>query len=352
MRRARHVDFQTVLGFTQDTFPGWGDYIGDVFADWVDATDGVFLAVTAGPGAETAEGTRIPAGQVIAVSRVAILTAAEAWLEGIRVDPLVRGLRIATDLQVAELRWAAAHGASVMRYLTGEQNEGSHRLGAKHGFALLGAARTYGWDHDMEPAPTVDESIVVASAPPAAIPTGSRPDGWWSALSADATVAGAHHLYEPRSWALQAFTRERLDEHIDAGDVLVWPPDAAQADGPGRGPWALAITRRVAEGEDDPGLPLSPALVAGDGIAVLELLRVIGGRRPGLPEVRLPDPVPPMLRGGVGDAWVAAGWRLRAHTTHIFERPIDAAHPVPEPDDPNLLVYEDEPRKVADPRRP
>ena len=115
----------------------------------MDATDGVFLAVTAGPGAETADGTSIPAGQVIAVSRVAILTASEAWLEGIRVDPLVRGLGIATDLQVAELRWAAAHGASVMRYLTGEQNEGSHRLGAKHGFVAPRARpEAYGWDHD------------------------------------------------------------------------------------------------------------------------------------------------------------------------------------------------------------
>ena len=109
-------------------------------------------------------------------------------------------------------------------------------------------------------------------------------------------MTGAHRLYEPRSWALQAFTRERFDEHIDAGDVLVWPPDAAQADGPGSGRWSLAITRRKPEGEDDPGLPLSPALVAGDGMAALELLRAIGGRRPGLPEVRLPDPDPPMLR--------------------------------------------------------
>ena len=39
----------------------------------------------------------------------------EAWLEGIRVDPRVRGMNVATDLQVAELHWAVANGAHVVR---------------------------------------------------------------------------------------------------------------------------------------------------------------------------------------------------------------------------------------------
>ena len=44
---------------------------------------------------------------------------------------------VASDLQVAELHWAAAQGVDVVRYATGSDNEGSHRLGARDGFELI-----------------------------------------------------------------------------------------------------------------------------------------------------------------------------------------------------------------------
>jgi hypothetical protein len=56
-----------------------------------------------------ANGEALAADVPIAVSRVALVSANEGWVEGIRVDPRVRGLGVATDLQVAELHWLAAH---------------------------------------------------------------------------------------------------------------------------------------------------------------------------------------------------------------------------------------------------
>ena len=71
-------------------------------------TDGVMLVGTVGDPAHDgppsdAHGAALDVGQVIAIVRVAMPAPGEAWLEGIRVDPRVRGMDVATDLQVAEL---------------------------------------------------------------------------------------------------------------------------------------------------------------------------------------------------------------------------------------------------------
>ena len=97
VRRARPEDEAAVLAFASRTWHDW-DYIPNAWPVWLDADDGVMLV-----------GCR-PDGQPVAVSRVALLTPTEGWVEGIRVDPEVRGLDIASDLQVAELAWAAAQG--------------------------------------------------------------------------------------------------------------------------------------------------------------------------------------------------------------------------------------------------
>ena len=70
---------------------------------------------------------------MVAVVRVTMSAKGQAWLEGIRVDPRVRGIDVATDLQVAELRWAAAQGAQVVRYATGAAMRA--RTDSAHGVA-------------------------------------------------------------------------------------------------------------------------------------------------------------------------------------------------------------------------
>jgi hypothetical protein len=77
------------------------------------------------------------------MARVTMLSAGEAWLEGLRVDPGVRRRSVASSLHVASLAWARAQGATVVRYATGKGNAGSHRIGERHGFAMLGAWRTF-----------------------------------------------------------------------------------------------------------------------------------------------------------------------------------------------------------------
>ncbi len=362
VRRVTADDKADVLGFATSTWDGW-DYIPSVFDGWVAATDGVFLGILPGRAADgglprDADGEPLDTERVIAIARVTFLSEEDAWIEGIRVDPRVRGMGIATDLQVAELRWAAAHGARHVRYVTGQHNEGSHRLGARHGFEMLGAVRWYGRndedDADPPVAVTEDGGTGSADATVAAdlILDDDHGGAWWAAVAVDATFQAAHRLYEPRSWALCGLTEDRFRALVAARRVLVWPVGVTEPSAAPNGRWALAIRRPGPEGEDDPSRPLSPALVAGDAGAVLDILRVIGSGRAGMPEVRLPDPDPPILRDGGAEAWTKAGWGPMPRTTHVFARDIDADHPVPEPDDAALLTYGEEPRRVAQPRRP
>lgn len=347
VRLARASDKEAALAFATATWHGW-DYIPDVWDRWLAAVDGVVLLVTPGPGIDgsaplDASGQPLDPDRAIAFSRVAMLAQGEAWLEGIRVDPRVRGMNVATDLQVAELHWAGAHRARIIRYFTGEQNEGSHRLGARHGFELLGAWRTYGWkDDDPMPEP-VAGSIDPASR---AAPLGAASDAvaWWARLKDDPTLSAAGGLYEPRAWSLQTLTEDRFRAHVARGEVLVWPPEIADAGSPpGPGEWTLGVMRLV-EGVEWPSMP---SCLVGDGGSVLRMLDSIGGRRPGVPPFRLPDPDPPLL-AGVSEAFDAAGYVPHKRATHLLARPLDEAHPIPAVD-PGRLILAEEPRPIAVP---
>ena len=156
VRRAQAADRDAVLAFATRTWDGW-DYIPHAWPVWLAADDGVLLVATVGAPAgggpaRDAEGEVLSVGQPIAISRVALLSPVEGWVEGIRVDPRVRGLGVATDLQVAELHWLAAHRPQITRYATGARNEGSHRLGARHGFELLARYVSWTWKDPTKPA--------------------------------------------------------------------------------------------------------------------------------------------------------------------------------------------------------
>ena len=141
VRRAKASDKEAVLSFATRTWDGW-DYIPEVYDDWLVATDGVLLVATSQAD-----------DRPIALTRLAVLSDDEGWLEGIRVDPAVRGRGVATNLQIAELAWARAHDLRVLRYMTGQGNEGSLKLGAHHGFAVVGDRRFHGRPSDDRAGP-------------------------------------------------------------------------------------------------------------------------------------------------------------------------------------------------------
>jgi GNAT superfamily N-acetyltransferase len=331
VRRARADDREAVLGFASRTWDGW-DYVPHAWPVWLEADDGVLLVGCAGrpddgSAALDTDGQPLEIGRPLAVARVAMLSQSEAWLEGIRVDPRVRGMDVATELQVEELRWAAAQGASVVRYATSDRNEGSHRLGARHGFELLTALRTYWWNEgedDTEETGFSDEARVVASAQRrellqllgAAGMVAAHGDGdrWWARLSADEAFQAGARLYEHRAWALQELTHEAFAAHLGRGEVLAEENDD--------GSWALAILEREALPAEDVSLHLS--LLAGhDWQATLRLVSAVQRLCEGPVRFRLVD-----VAGAPGvdeEAFAAAGFVGREWRLDILGRPLDPA---------------------------
>lgn len=363
VRRARPEDREAVLAFASRTWHGW-DYIPRTWTDWLESRDGVVLVALPVVPAERrhrprdADGRALDPDVPIAMSRVALLSRKEAWLEGIRVDPRVRGRSVATHLQVAELTWAAAHHVAVLRYITGADNEGSHRLAARHDFRLLGAWRgyleeTHDADDEAPPDEQADRSAVDAarvararllddlerldllvdrSVDPAEL---SR---LWRLVETDPTFRLGGGLYEARPWAQQTLTRKRFATHVARGEVLV---GRIRVDTPAI---TLAILDRDAITMEDQTLRLS--LLVGEPDAAITLAWMIRDRAGSRVGLRLPDPDPPLIRGREA-AWRRAGFPPRGHTNHVFERLIRNGPRLPAPDAGGMVTYDEKPRAVA-----
>ena len=348
VRRARAADRDAVLRFATHTWDGW-DYIPEAWQSWLEAGDGVFLVAEAGAEAQTPAG-RIARGQPIAISRIALLAEGEAWLEGIRVDPAVRGRGVATCLQVAELAWARAQGATWLRYATGEENAGSHRLGARHGFGLLGAWRWYARRRDEAGEDAGDAGDAADGPEPAAGPTGTArhqvaPDAsaaevarLWRLVDTDPTFEAGRRLYECRSWAFQPLTEERFAAHLRAGEVHA-APDGGRA---------LAITPRRAGWSEEQRPHV--ALIAGDGDTARRLMVDLREAFGGTLAMRLPWPDPPLV-AGQEQAWATAGFGAwGSHSLHVLGRALPAGAALPAAPPLSLELLEP-PRRVAIPSR-
>lgn len=319
VRQGRPEDRDQIIAMVAAVFEGH-DYIPDVIDEWLVPGEGVVLVATvAGPGAPA------PEGHVVAMTRVTLLSPTEAWLEGIRVDPVVRGMDVATDLQVAELHWIAAHGARVVRYLTADTNVGSLHLGARHGLVEIGRWRFRGpgGQYEQPPVRTMDEiRAALGQLRPATAED-------WASVAADPLFIAAHGLYEYRGWAFQELTRQRFLAHVGRGEAFALP-------GRGRASSSLAIINAAALAEGR----LHIAFVAGEGRPILELLERLGH-----PGVRLPEPLPDSLTE-VGPGLSAAGYVPWRHAAVVVERPLDDRHPLP-PIDPAALRLLETPRPIA-----
>jgi len=129
IRQARPPDKEAVLRFCQDTWE-WGDYIPQVWDRWLREPDGKLLVTTIGT-------------HPVAVGHIVMVTPSEAWLEGIRVDPVYRRTGLATRLTRRFSAEARAMGADVIRFLTSSLNTPIHRIAAKIGFARVASILPY-----------------------------------------------------------------------------------------------------------------------------------------------------------------------------------------------------------------
>nr|WP_049947670.1 GNAT family N-acetyltransferase [Candidatus Halobonum tyrrellensis] len=205
VRRARADDEERVVAFTRDTWDerSGGDYLPDVFADWV-ATDG------------DDQRTLVADldGDPVGVIQGRLLTDREAWAQGMRVDPAHRGRGVAAELTRAVLSWARERGASTCRNMVFAWN-----------VAGLGLSRAAGFDPCAEfrwvqpdPDPTADPALDVTADADAR----DAADAWsfWAGSDARTHLRGLAMDAE-ESWAVSALRREQLRAAADDGRLFV-----------------------------------------------------------------------------------------------------------------------------------
>lgn len=125
IRPGRAEDEHDIREFTRDTFE-WGDYVGDVYATWVEeAAKGngdVYVAV------------HTPSGKVVGVNHARYLSPEEAWFEGIRVHADYRRAGIGRLLTQAAIEGARRRGTRVCRAAIDGDNPKSQGLARAFGF--------------------------------------------------------------------------------------------------------------------------------------------------------------------------------------------------------------------------
>lgn len=198
VRQATHNDYDAVKAFTEDTWAERevGDYIPDVFHDWVDAN---------GPEQRTV--VVEVNGDVAGVCQGKLLSGHEAWLEGMRIHPDHRGGGYGLEMVDQLFEWAREGGSTVARNMVFGWNDAGLGQSMAAGFEPRTSFR---WarpePQPVEPDEGVDDDAAAAWS-------------YW-ARSEARDVLGGLALDSEHSWALSELSRGRLHALADDERVL------------------------------------------------------------------------------------------------------------------------------------
>lgn len=193
VRQAIPDDESDVVEFTKDTWPDrGGDYLPRVFAEWV-ASDGDTQRTFA---AEHDSG-------VVGVVQCVLLSPREAWIQGMRVAPTVRGQGVSVALHRAAAEWARGLGTTIARNMVFSWN--APALAASR-TAGLEPATEFRWAYPKQD-PDAEPDLAVVADPAA---------GWtyWQRSAARDHLQGLA-LSPNEPWALSELTLETLEQAAD-----------------------------------------------------------------------------------------------------------------------------------------
>jgi GNAT superfamily N-acetyltransferase len=191
----------------------WGDYIPEVWDDWLADENGVLLI------GELDD-------QAVGLSRITFQTPGQVWLEGMRVHPDFRQQGIAARFLDYSLDYARTHKARVVRLGTDRDNAPAHTVVARAGMECVG--RYVLW---------VAEPLPEASPPPVLTPQHEAAARTF--LEQSRVWHHTHYLYNA-NWAWQELSGCRIQQMLSSGQMVVqWASDGKLA--------ALAIIHSDAE---------------------------------------------------------------------------------------------------------
>ena len=198
VRQARAADHEDIAAFTNDTWGDRferGDYIADVFPEWVE-----------NDGPEQRTVVTETDDRVVGVCQVVSLSEHEAWAQGMRVADDARADGVAEAMNDACFDWARQRGATVCRNMVFSWNVAG--LGAARGVGY-DPATAFRWAH---PDPDVDARADENGA--SEFDVVRDPDAawsYWQHSDANRELAGLA-LNPEESWALSECPRARFRE--------------------------------------------------------------------------------------------------------------------------------------------
>ncbi|MBI4726078.1 GNAT family N-acetyltransferase [candidate division TA06 bacterium] len=185
IRPARDSDKAVVLGFCKHTFGRWGDYMPEVWDEWVKTRNGLFFAATIND---------VPVG----VGKITIHRPGELWLEGLRVNPKYRGCGIGRIIQNHAWKKAMSLKPKYVRYATGSYNKISQHLGQSKSMKIVA-----GFDEYISKLTDTTETALVRAKP-------KEGQEYLSLFNRDRQAKYWKGLYLD-SWSAKTFDKQALD---------------------------------------------------------------------------------------------------------------------------------------------
>ena len=230
IRPATHDDYDDVVAFTEHTWEdrNGGDYIPDIYHDWIDKERAETLVADAGD-------------ELAGIAQVVALSEDEAWCQGMRTNPDYRGQGVSTAINVGLFDWARERGATVARNMVFSWNTAG--LGASRGIGFEPATAFRWAEPDPDPDAEVGGDYEVLSDPGSA---------WtfWGGSDARDHLRGLVISTE-ESWAVARLARDTLEWAADETALLTVGNDEGIA--------GTAFRTRDYEREDDEGETLHHA---------------------------------------------------------------------------------------------
>jgi ribosomal protein S18 acetylase RimI-like enzyme len=314
VRDARAEDRDAVFAFCARTWGDAGDYIPEVWDDWLANPHGALLV-------------GVVSEQPVALAHVLMATSDEAWISGVRVAPEARRQGVARALVSRALARAHEMGATVARMFTDLTNVPSQRLFEGFGFSKVAeldyytgaalspdpqeAARQRPPRSAAELDPTIAETTVDTTE--GALPFDARlatPGPaefarlWeWLVQSNLTPFNGGLELHH---WSARGLSEPSLREHLAAGDVIALEE------------WGATQALAIATEDTSDGAELEVRYIDGlsDAIGRLALLLRGEAHRRKLEQVWLWLPDLLILR----DAMDGAGYTRGDETMWVYAR--------------------------------
>jgi GNAT superfamily N-acetyltransferase len=232
LRPATHDDDEAVAAFTRDTWEEVADYIPDIYHDWIEGEDRQTLVADAGEA-------------IAGIAQAVLLSPAEAWLQGMRVNPAFRGQGVASALTRALFAWSREQGATVARNMVFSWNRAGLGQSRAVGFEPVTEFRWLHPDPDGIGGDAVTGPEDVASSIDGVQVDSDAAWSFWADSDAREHLAGLA-LDLDESWAVRELTPSMLDRTAEEDALFV-----VRADGDAR---AFTYRTRAYERETDDGV--------------------------------------------------------------------------------------------------